>query len=570
MKSLEEYICVQLSRIYNKLDLQVYTVLSERVADHSLFPLQPTLSVTRASRFILITKLMPVSNARRKEIGPVFVFGLLASEYCITEPAGPTTHRIYIEKIDTTGFAGRTPAPASHWRGTPPGTSSNAARSLSLPQACVLGYMTYLTHICAKDTLWFHVFARAQAVYLFPDSQKNDNKQKSILSNGQLIRWWGKRFTQTGLDAQGRDARAYWFVPNEAESSLSAMSPTSTHGVNTAAINALWHWGMPYDEDANAAELVPRFPDDPKLKVLTRHTGTESLSVADFTNLLGTTGECAGSNLSALFALSISKCDDTTIVSRPIETRIACRKFRTIHKELMTRSYNGVASAMEATARLCEYLKSISVEPVFCKVSKASFQHTDILPKPKKISFVKKRNKTPAKQEGETDEPEYLTNISAEPMYSEVSEGSSQHQDIVPPPKQIIVYNLQSLVRKKNKTPAKQEAETDVPEYPKNISVEPISEGSKGSKGSFQHQDILPPPKQKIVHNLQSFVKKKNKTPARQEAETDVPVGGVERGQVVKQETTAAERVPVAKRKAVDDALDGGTSREKVVKQETS
>jgi regulator of Ty1 transposition protein 109 len=89
---------------------------------------------------------------------------------------------LYIGKIDTTGFSKVAPSPA---RTLARATIDYFVKPDTRPTEC-------------GQRVWVHLFARAQSQYLFPDSA--DWKNKRVLNDAGLVRWWWSLFGDVARD----------------------------------------------------------------------------------------------------------------------------------------------------------------------------------------------------------------------------------------------------------------------------------------------------------------------------------------------------------------------------------
>ncbi|KAI8143236.1 histone acetylation protein-domain-containing protein [Fennellomyces sp. T-0311] len=128
-----------------------------------------------------------------------------------------------------------------------------------------------------------HVFARSQPQYLFHRSAMN--KDKPVLSDRDLIRWWYKVLSF---------GQGWWSIPGIDDEA------SARHELGRPKQGG-WKYGYPYDPDARAAQVVPRFNDDAKSRLLNKG---EDMSVKDFWTMLGITEEC-GHHLTGFFVADV-------------------------------------------------------------------------------------------------------------------------------------------------------------------------------------------------------------------------------------------------------------------------
>ncbi|GAB5591258.1 hypothetical protein Unana1_06158 [Umbelopsis nana] len=176
-------------------------------------------------RLILITHEISLAK-------PALVCGLEAMEYKEnTTDENPSL--AYVSKIDTTGY--KAPAP--------------------------LTSILVKTYLPSLSDCTVHIFARAQPQYLFPQSVKNTNKR--IQTDRGLIAWWLRAITDapfvTKLDA-------WWCIPGVDDQESAKRETGVSQDLKLGHVN--WHYGYPYDHNADAKAVIPKFPDDAKCRLL--------------------------------------------------------------------------------------------------------------------------------------------------------------------------------------------------------------------------------------------------------------------------------------------------------------
>jgi regulator of Ty1 transposition protein 109 len=164
------------------------------------------------------------------------IFALEASLYTVPARAQSL---LYVSKVDTTGL----------------GSSPSPARLLTT---------AFLRHFPRSR---IHIFARAQAQYLFPGSGKNPGKR--VLDDKALCAWW-RRTVEVSAPP-----RAYWLLAGYSELEAKQLVPAFRHvakeeGESTTA----WTYGHPYAADGHLGDLIPAFTDDPKSRFLTELTSS--------------------------------------------------------------------------------------------------------------------------------------------------------------------------------------------------------------------------------------------------------------------------------------------------------
>ena len=213
------------------------------------------------------------------------IVALEASLYTI--PSTSTT-LLYISKIDTSGLS----------------SSPSPARTL------VASFLSFhLLHPPHDSTrLRVHIFARAQGQYLFPGSV--ENKEKRVLDDKGLLRWWKGCIA---LSAEGvQDAKLYYLIPGLSLSESLPYVPSTP--------SPPWTYSHPYhhpsplfptppssstDPPASTllTDLIPTFPDDPKSRYLHSLTSSSlppSGTSGDYDDRVASLSSTAFSTASAL------------------------------------------------------------------------------------------------------------------------------------------------------------------------------------------------------------------------------------------------------------------------------
>ncbi|ORY94228.1 histone acetylation protein-domain-containing protein [Syncephalastrum racemosum] len=252
-----------------------------------------------------------------------FVCGLEADEYTYEKES-----IVYIAKVDTTANA-----------------------PVGLAKRLVQAYLAW------KAPCTVHVFGRAQPQYLFPASA---SPKKRTLTDRQLIQWWHS------VLATVSSAPAHWSIPGIDDRTEACLA------VGLDRNNAALSYGYPFPPDAKAADVIPRFSDDAKARVLKELE--DDMTVKDFWDILGFSEECGAGKLSAFFFVSVSKNepkekgiknddDDNNIED---EGKVLQEDaFVTFWNQLMHDkiSFEDTAHATKSTARLLKTWKDLNLTP---------------------------------------------------------------------------------------------------------------------------------------------------------------------------------------------------------------
>lgn len=297
-------------------------------------PLIPALDSTDP-KCTVVHRLLLVSHYNSLELQgdtnaslapEILLCGLEALEYSTTSP---TPSRVsYISKVDTSGYWSRS-------------SSSSPTRAL---------VAAYLASLPAETDV--HVFARAQPQYLFANSA--ENKLKRAQDDRGLMKWWKRVLTESFKALNSADERkdniattpadeikAWWFIPGieterEATATIRDTIPAAAAGPSR------WIYGMPYDPNARARTVIPRFPDDAKSRAFrTYEWGDEEeregeeITVHDFWELLAIGEECGAGRVAGFFVVKIGGQG----ADKEIETEEGKEKDEKVLKKLSHQEY---------------------------------------------------------------------------------------------------------------------------------------------------------------------------------------------------------------------------------------
>ncbi|KAL9541802.1 hypothetical protein MBANPS3_008926 [Mucor bainieri] len=215
-----------------------------------------------------------------------FLTGLETYEYVLSSPESSDKRVIYISKVDTT----------SSWK-----------KYRGLTARVVQSYISSLPRHSSV-----FVFARAQPQYLFAKSA--ENKAKSVLDDRQLVSWWLSVFNKLSVQCEG-----WWSVPGIDDSNSALIEIGAKKRGWTPSDNVKWIYGTSYASDAIAEQVIPRFDDDAKSRLL-KSTKEKDMTVHDFWNILSFGEECGSGKITGFFEVrlvdeSLSTDVDTTALT---------------------------------------------------------------------------------------------------------------------------------------------------------------------------------------------------------------------------------------------------------------
>ncbi|CEP11339.1 hypothetical protein [Parasitella parasitica] len=201
--------------------------------------------------------------------------GLETYEYVLVPPPDSDEkpqHIIYISKVDT----------SSSWK-----------IYSGLTARVVQSYISSLP----KFSRVF-VFARAQPQYLFAKSA--ENKVKTVLNDRQLVSWWLSVLNKVSVRCQG-----WWSVPGIDDSNSALIEVGAKKRGWTPSEKVSWKYGLSYDQDAVAEQVILRFEDDTKARLLKTTANDPKMSVKDFWQILSFGEECGSGKITGFFELRL-------------------------------------------------------------------------------------------------------------------------------------------------------------------------------------------------------------------------------------------------------------------------
>lgn len=128
-----------------------------------------------------------------------------------------------------------------------------------------------------------------------------------------------------------------------------------------------WIYGFPFDPNARAVDVIPRFSDDVKARVLKDHDKNNEMTVSALSQLLEFTEECGSNHFAGLLGIHLPAFGDvnkdngseSTSLSRDADT------FTTFWNALMKSSFKDGGSISASTKNLCNKWKKYDLpEPI--------------------------------------------------------------------------------------------------------------------------------------------------------------------------------------------------------------
>ena len=142
---------------------------------------------------------------------------------------------LYVSKVDTTGCHDVKASPIS---------------------GIAYGILLHFCQSQREGKVMLQLFARSQPQYIFPYSSQNKNKH--VLNDGDLLKWWIKIFDRLRqhLSSQASSTTCHLLIPGMETTATSRYVPET------------WRVGHHYDPSALAKDVIKSFPDDPKARFL--------------------------------------------------------------------------------------------------------------------------------------------------------------------------------------------------------------------------------------------------------------------------------------------------------------
>ncbi|KAJ3159608.1 hypothetical protein HDU86_001617 [Geranomyces michiganensis] len=365
-------------QLQHPVTYHVFVISSPKRPAPNVIPNYPDILAT--DRLLLLAEATSSRPSSALPISTeyVFVSALRATEYA--------TSHIHIAKLDTSGHhahssLARTLATAYITQATVAAATAAyitratvAAANAARPYISFVSKIPVTTQIISPVTT--HVFARAQPAYLFAGSEHN--KAKKVLSDRDLLKWWAGTLAAAAANlSEGTPAVGHWYVPGESPRSLWDVWTTM---VTTVRPIVAWKWGLaPCGSGGlrqhpgrfwpeRAQDVIVRFPDDARTKVLNSHIFSNT-TVADLQEMLAVTGECNG-RLSGFFQVELlgdersrsSERVDSALTSWP--PSLSLEAFDATEKFLMSLDFRTWDDAESSSRLLGEHLKTLGIVPI--------------------------------------------------------------------------------------------------------------------------------------------------------------------------------------------------------------
>ncbi|CAG8583737.1 6625_t:CDS:1 [Paraglomus brasilianum] len=320
----------------------------------------------------------------------IFITALEVHEY-IEDHEENDTVSLYISKVDTTGFSSESGSPT---------------------KPLIASFLKYYIEIRSPKLLKINVFARAQPQYLFTKSFGNPRKR--VLRDSVLVKWWKNVIAETLSTISDRlrgKTTAWFYIPGE-NSERSARILIKDENAEQQE-KPLWAYGYPYDDDQAAENVIPRFIDDAKGRILRDVAGRDNkrkkiageMSVEEFWQVMAISGECGAGKTTGFFWVEItngrSERDSEWITDGMLV--IDDTEFSRVVDELLDLDFWPREKAIESTQKFIEILGSK------CEIQEVKIEVDNQLNQFKKIdnrvvnnlqTSVKRKN-PPSEKDGE-------------------------------------------------------------------------------------------------------------------------------------------------------------------------
>lgn len=254
ISQLRDALLAALARLPGTREFHVHVLVSSPRKNASLYPF-----ASPRPRAYLQDILILLSEQTTPHSPRVLVSAVEASVYNIVSTSCAI---FYVSKVDSTGQAA-TPSPTQ-----------------TIVRALLLFYADPATRPIVANHLWIHLFARAQAQYLFPNSAEFSGKKP--LSDVKLCGWWKRLLSEVAAEVKDRAEAAkmklHYVLPGYSEVEAAHMLKAASGSVP----GTTWIYGHPYTQSeiplpcprdafegmTNLGHLIPSFEDDPKSRFM--------------------------------------------------------------------------------------------------------------------------------------------------------------------------------------------------------------------------------------------------------------------------------------------------------------
>lgn len=145
-----------------------------------------------------------------------------------------------------------------------------------------------------------------------------------------------------------------------------------------------WIYGFPFDPNARAVDVIPRFSDDVKARVLKDHDDDNEMTVAALSQLLEFTEECGANHFAGLLGIHLPAFGDIndtngtdTSSSSSSDLYRDPDVFTVFWNILMKTSFKNNQAVIKATSKLCDKWKSLALpEPITITTTGPAIQAT--------------------------------------------------------------------------------------------------------------------------------------------------------------------------------------------------
>ncbi|KAF9358759.1 hypothetical protein BGX26_000971 [Mortierella sp. AD094] len=176
------------------------------------------------------------------------------------------------------------------------------------------------SRIAKKTSLY--IFARAQPQYLFARSAKNSGKH--VLDDRGLVRWWknmvssvysASASSESSPDQEGQrehhkpKLHGWWHIPGIETERGALRIIQSPHASSTSSSSeSVFNWAYGYPDKGSkdmANAIIPRFPDDPKSRLMQSPSGSDGyISISTFWELAAIAEESGAGKITGFFRVT--------------------------------------------------------------------------------------------------------------------------------------------------------------------------------------------------------------------------------------------------------------------------
>jgi regulator of Ty1 transposition protein 109 len=257
--NLRDAILAGLSRLPGTREFHLHVLVSSPRKHAALFPFAMPRPRSYLQDILILLSEQPTPDSPRILVTAV--------EACVYNIPSTSCAILYVSKVDSTGHA-KLPSP-----------------TVTVVRSLLTFYTDPATRPLSADNFWIHLFARAQAQYLFPNSAEFPGKHP--LSDIKLCAWWRRVLSDVAVELETRvqpklKIQLHYILPGYSESEAGHALKFASSSSSSSSPQPLWTYGHPYSQSdvplpcppvspeglKNLGHFIPSFDDDPKSRFM--------------------------------------------------------------------------------------------------------------------------------------------------------------------------------------------------------------------------------------------------------------------------------------------------------------